>query len=286
MGKGVLLSGALHVAAILVLVIGLPSFVSVPEVAPPIPVELVELDEQAPKPSPKPKPKPEPEKQPEPEPEPQQAEVPPAPKPEPIAPEPEPEPEQVVLPPEPEPEPPKPEAEPEKEKELAEAPPKPRTKPQLKIPVPDQPQEPEKKDRLTSILRNVEKLKEQQAARPAEEPEPSGAQVRPQASPLEQRELVRIVTQHMSRCWRIEPGARDAQSLVVGIKVLMNRDGSVRAVKITDTSRMAADAFYRSAAENARRAILSCQPFPLPIKRYEVWQEMRFTFNPSEMFGG
>ncbi len=280
MGKAVLLSGALHVVTILILVIGLPSFVSLPEVAPPIPVELVELEQETDEPAPKPKPKP--EKQPEPEPEPQQAEVRPAAEPEPIAPEPEPEPEQVALPPEPEPEP---EAEPEPEKELAESLPKPGKKPTLKVPVPDQPEEPEE-NRLTSILRNVEKLKEQQAAKPAEEPEPSGAQVRPQASPLEQRELVRIVTQHMSRCWRIEPGARDAQSLVVGIKVQMNRDGSVRAVKITDSSRMAADAFYRSAAENARRAILSCQPFPLPIKRYEVWQEMRFTFNPSEMFGG
>ncbi len=287
MSKGVLLSGTLHVVVILVLVIGLPSFVSAPDVAPPIPVELVELDEEPPKPAPKPKPKPEKQPEPKPEPEPQQAEIPPAPAPEPIAPEPEPEPEEVVLPPEPEPEPPKPEVKPEPEKEVAETSPKPRRKPPLKIPVPDQPQEPEEKeDRLASILRNVEKLKEQQAANPAPSPEPSGAQVQPQASPLEQRELVRIVKQHMSRCWRIEPGARDAQDLVVGIKVLMNRDGSVRAVKITDPGRMAANAFYRSAAENARRAILSCQPFPLPIKRYEVWQDMRFTFNPSEMFGG
>ncbi len=286
MGKGVLLSGTLHVAVILVLVIGVPSFVSVPEVAPPIPVELVELEEEPPKPAPKPEPKPEKKPQPIPEPEPQQAAIPPAPKPAPIAPEPEPEPEPEEVAPLPEPDPERPKPEPEKDKELAEAPPKPpRKKPQLKIPVPDQTPEPEE-NRLTSILRNVEKLKEQQAARPAEDPEPGGAQGQPQTSVLEQRELVRIVTQHMSRCWRIEPGARDAETLVVGIKVHMNRDGSVRSVKITDSNRMAADAFFRSAAENARRAILSCQPFPLPIRRYEVWQEMRFTFNPSEMFGG
>jgi hypothetical protein len=287
MGKGVLLSGTLHVVVILALVVGLPSFVSVPEVPPPIPVELVELEEDQPEPAPKPKPKPEPEKKPQPipEPKPQQAAVPPAPKPVPVAPEPEPEPKEAVPLPEPEPEPPKSEPEPEKEKELAEALPKPRKKPKLRIPVPDQPKEPEE-NRLTSILRNVERLRDQQAAVPAEDREPSGAQIQPRVSQLEQRELVRIVKQHMSRCWRIEPGARDAHALVVGVKVLMNRDGSVRAVKIIDGGRMASDAFYRSAAENARRAILSCQPFPLPIKRYEVWQDMRFTFNPSEMFGG
>jgi hypothetical protein len=285
MGKAVLLSGALHVVTILILVIGLPSFVSLPEVAPPIPVELVELEEEPSEATPKPKPKPDPEKQAEPEPEPQQAEVPPAPEPEPIAPEPEPEPEQVVLPPEPEPEPPEPEAEPEPEKELAESPPMPSKKPTLKVPVPDQPEEAEE-NRLTSILRNVEKLKEQQAARPAEDPEPSEAAPRAQASRFEVMELARAIQQQMSACWRIEPGARDAQDLIVQVHVLLNRDGSVLRASIVDNSRMATDAFYRSAAENARRAILSCQPFELPPKRYEVWREMKLTFNPSEMFGG
>jgi outer membrane biosynthesis protein TonB len=287
MGKAVLLSGALHVAVILVLAIGLPSFVSPPEVAPPIPVELVELDEELSKPAPKPQPKPAPEKQPEPEPEPQQAEIPPAQEPEPLAPEPEPEPEQVELPPELAPEPPEPEAEPEKQKELAEAPPKPLRKPRLKIPVPDAPQAPEEpKDRLTSILRNVEKLKEQQAAKPTQDPEPSESAPEARASRFELMELVRAIQQQMSACWRIEPGARDAQDLVVVIHVLLNRDGSVRVASIVDNSRMATDAFYRSAAENARRAILSCQPFQLPPKRYEVWRDMKLTFNPSEMFGG
>ncbi len=285
MGKAVLLSGALHVATILILVIGLPSFVSPPEVAPPIPVELVELGEEPLKPVPKPKPKPEPEKQPEPEPEPQQAEVPPAPKPEPVAPEPEPEPEQVSLPPEPEAKPPEPATKPELEKELAEAPPKPSRKPKLKMPAPDQPEQPEE-NRLTSILRNVEKLKKQQAARPDEDPQASAAAPRVQVSRFEVMELARAIQQQMSACWRIEPGARDAQDLIVQIHVLLNRDGSVLHANIVDNRRMATDAFYRSAAENARRAILSCQPFELPPKRYEVWREMKLTFNPNEMFGG
>ncbi len=285
MGKAVFLSGALHVATLLVLVIGLPSFVSPPEIAPPIPVELVELEEDSPEPAPKPKPKPEPEKQPEPEPEPQQAEVPPAPKPEPVAPEPEPEPEQVPLPPEPEAKPPEPETKPEPKKELAEAPPKPSRKPKLKMPAPDQPKEPDE-NRLTSILRNVEKLKKQQAARPEEDPKPSTAAPRVQASRFEVMELARAIQQQMRGCWRIEPGARDAQDLVVQVFVRLNRDGSVVFANIVNNSRMATDAFYRSAAENARRAILSCQPFELPPKRYEVWREMTLNFNPREMFGG
>ena len=52
MGRGVLLSGTLHVVVTLALVVGLPSFVSVPEVPPSIPVELVELEEDQPEPAP------------------------------------------------------------------------------------------------------------------------------------------------------------------------------------------------------------------------------------------
>ena len=86
----------------------------------------------------------------------------------------------------------------------------------------------------------------------------------------------------MAACWRIEPGARDAQDLVVQVYVRLNRDGSVLVANIVDNSRFTTDPFYRSAAENARRAILSCQPFELPPKRYEVWREMTLNFNPSE----
>ena len=153
------------------------------------------------------------------------------------------------------------------------------------MPAPEQPQEPEE-SRLTSILRNVEKLKAQQAARPEEDPQASETAPRVQASRFEVMELARAIQQQMAACWRIEPGARDAQDLVVQVYVRLNRDGSVLVANIVDNRRLATDAFYRSAAENARRAILSCQPFELPPKRYEVWREMTLNFNPSEMFGG
>ncbi len=288
MRKAVLLSGTLHLTVILLLVVGLPSFVSVPDVAPPIAVELAELEDLAQKPMPKPKPKPEPEKKPEPAPEPepepaqQEAKLPP-PTPAP-APEPEPEPEEAAVP-EPVPEPPQPEAKPEPVEEAKQLPPEPPRKPELKV-AEKKPEKPPE-DRLTSILKNVEKLKQQQAAKPAPSEEEEFQAPRPKTSQLEINELARAIQQQMSSCWRVEPGARDADEMVVEIRVILNRDGSVRGQPlIIDRNRMASDPFYRSAAENARRAILSCQPFELPIKRYEVWRDMTLKFDPRSMFGG
>ena len=292
MGRAVILSLALHAAVILLVVVGLPSFLSPPDAPVPIPVELVTLDEELETPKPEPE---KVEKPPEPEPEPQVANLPPPPAPAvdaPPLPEPEPEPlpepEEAEAPPEPEPEP-EPAVEPEPEPEKSEpAPPRPQRKPRIKVAMPDQSEQPAEDtppDRLTSILRNVDKLRKQQA-KVTPSAEPSTASAAPQVSALEQNEIVRIIQSRMARCWRLEPGARDAEDLIVVIHVLLNRDGSVRRAEIVDEGRVAKNAYYRSAAENARRAIYSCQPFELPPKRYDIWRDMVLKFDPRQMFGG
>jgi outer membrane biosynthesis protein TonB len=179
----------------------------------------------------------------------------------------EPEPEPL---PEPEPEPePELEPEPEPEEEVVAPkkpePPKPRARPNIKITMADKPkkqEEPEPEDALTSILRNVEKLKPQTQPRQAQVA--NRVQTAPrQVSRIEQNEMVRAIQSQMSRCWRIEPGARDAAM-----------------------QRFKRDAFFRSAAENARRAVFGCAPFRLPPRKFDVWRDMTLVFDPRRMFGG
>ena len=98
--------------------------------------------------------------------------------------------------------------------------------------------------------------------------------------------MVRAIQQQMARCWRIDAGARDAESLIVEIRVVLNPDATVRNAQIVDFERMFRDSFFRSAAENARRAILRCSPFTLPANKYEVWRDLTLRFDPSRMFGG
>ena len=144
--------------------------------------------------------------------------------------------------------------------------------------------EPPPEDRLTSILKNVEKLKEE-AAQSTQLADASQGRLS-QASAIEQNAMVRAIQQQMSRCWRIDAGARDAESLIVEIRVVLNPDATVRDAQIVDFDRMFQDSFFRSAAENARRAILRCSPFTLPPNKYDVWRDLTLRFDPSRMFGG
>lgn len=225
------------------------------------------------------------------------------PEPEPVVPEsPEPQPEQTV---EPEPEPeleaipeeivqPEPDDEPEEtvepEPEIAERrPPTPRRKPKVEVakaePKRDEP--PEEKpaqDRLASILKNVEKLREPPAPdnRNRTETEPSARQ----PSRIQQDQMVRAIQKRLRACWRLEPGARNAENLAVRVTVHFKPDGTVQNIQFADSQRLATDNFFRSAAENARRAILNCQPFNLPVREYFVWQRVNLNFDPRRMFGG
>ncbi len=278
MRQGAIYSALLHVSVLVMLLVGLPSMAPDALLAPPIPIEIVTAVEQ---------PEPKPETEPEPEPEPVAELPPPAPKPEPI-PEPEPEPEPIPIAeakpePEPEPEPP-PKPEPKVEEPKAKIPPKPKMKPLQQVAEKDKKKEEPPEDRLTSILKNVEKLKDQA---PTNNQLADASQGRStQVSSIEQDAMVRAIQQQMARCWRIDAGARDAESLIVEIRVVLNPDATVRDAQIVDFERMFRDSYFRSAAENARRAILKCSPFRLPANKYEVWRDLTLRFDPSRMFGG
>ena len=293
MRNAAIYSGVMHLGILTALVLGLPSFIE-PLNETIVPFDIVtpedlEAEKAKPKPEPPPEPKAE-EKAPEPEPEEQKAEVEPEPAPPKPEPAPAPEPEAK---PEPEPEPvPEPKAkveekaEPLPEPKAKPTPPVPTRRPEVKMAKPEKKEKP-KPDQLTSILRNVEKLKDQ--PKPATEDKaakaPEQGQARPQVSAFEQNEMIQAIQQQLRACWRLDPGAREAEDLIVEIRVMLNPDGSVRQAQILDGVRMGRDAYFRSAAENAKRAIDVCSPFKLPLRKYDIWRELTLRFNPREMFG-
>ena len=95
-----------------------------------------------------------------------------------------------------------------------------------------------------------------------------------------------LVKSQIRECWNVPAGAKDAENLIINIKVQMNPDGTVRGVEMLDQVRMSSDGFFRAAAESARRATLNkrCQPFKLPPEKYIHWKEFTLRFNPKEMF--
>ena len=113
----------------------------------------------------------------------------------------------------------------------------------------------------------------------------SSAQHNP-AAPVTQGELD-AVRRQIERCWSLPASAKDADNVVVAIRVQMNADGTPRSAQVDNQGAMSGNPFYRVAAESALRAVLNprCHPFKLPPDKYERWRTMTLVFNPKEMFG-
>ena len=92
----------------------------------------------------------------------------------------------------------------------------------------------------------------------------------------------------MKRCWSVPAGAAYSEDLVVTIRVFLNSDGTLsRSPELISNSRfrLSSNAYYRTAAESALRAIQRCQPFRMPADKYISWRELELTFDPGEMLG-
>lgn len=100
---------------------------------------------------------------------------------------------------------------------------------------------------------------------------------------MDEREAVR---RQIEPCWSVPAGARDAENLVVEIRLRLNSDGTVMTANLVDSAQFARDPFFRAAAESALRAVLNpaCSPLRLPPKKYEEWKNMILSFNPRDMF--
>ena len=104
--------------------------------------------------------------------------------------------------------------------------------------------------------------------------------------PLTMSEIDAIRYQ-IEQCWSVPAGARDAEDMIVRIRVFLNPDGTLsKPPEIVDEAH-GSDSFYRTAAESARRAVLQCAPLKnLPANKYKLWRELTLTFNPRQMLGG
>lgn len=283
------------------MVVGLPFFDR--ELPPPEPptvvlAEMVPIAEKSNPPPPSPKveaPKPDPKPEP-PKPEPVKA-LPPPPPPK-VEPAPPPPPQKVEVP---EPAPaPKPKPEPPKAAEAPKpspAPPKPQAKPTPPMPTPA-PTQAKQFDatKLAALLNKIQKPAPQ-APPPAERPapQPAASQQVPQhnvptnlSQPVTQSEKDFLRNQ-IEPLWSVDPGAREASSLVVRVRVWLNPDGMVRGVPEILNQSDLKTGYAQSAGEAARRAILRAQPIRFPpgsdVQRW-TGNEIVLTFNPKDMIGG
>ena len=291
MRTGTTLSALLHVAVVLIAWLGLPSVLTPPiDLDQPMVVEVVTVAEETNPPPPAPpkeapktnEPKPEPRTElpkPQPKPDPPRVEPkpelpksePPKPQPKPEPPKPDGRPEPELSKPDPKPEPPKPQA--QERRVFADVRPKAKPAPP--------------RDDFDMLLKTVERMKQADAtASPRDEKpvaaKPSQAQPTTSAEPISMSEKDAIRAQ-IERCWNVPAGAREAENLIVEVKVLLNPDGSVVRADIVDDGRYSKDTFYRTAADSARRAVYLCSPLRVPPNKYDQWKSMTVTFNPRDL---
>jgi hypothetical protein len=287
MRRALFISALLHVAVIAIGYFGLPTLLRpVPIPSAPVVVEVVTaLPEQA-KPPPPPKESPRVEDTPPPPPSP--------PEPPPAIPEPPPmpfaeAPPEVVPPPLPPKAAPKP-----KPKPVAAPKPKPAPKVQTARLAPVPKPRPKRKpptDGFQSLLKNLAPPKpaaRKQTAARGRKATPSAPD--PVQSAIQRRaveaELTRLVRLQIIPCWNIPAGAKDVRDMKIGMRIRLNRDGSIIGQpELIKSARD--DPFYRAVAESARRALQNpqCQPLNLPRQQYEIWKSITFNFDPSEALG-
>ena len=89
----------------------------------------------------------------------------------------------------------------------------------------------------------------------------------------------------MQKCWSPPAGARDAESLVVQVRLSLTRRGDISAGPVVINRSELGNPFFRAAAESVLRAIRQCEPFELPPEKYVGWRDIELTFDPSKMLG-
>ena len=90
----------------------------------------------------------------------------------------------------------------------------------------------------------------------------------------------------MRRCWSPPAGAKQAENLVVQVRLSLTPAGAISAGPVVVNRRFLGDPFFRAAAESVLRAIRRCQPFTMPAEKYASWRNIELTFDPRTMLGG
>ena len=100
-------------------------------------------------------------------------------------------------------------------------------------------------------------------------------------SAREQDLLAGMIKSQLQGCWRLPGAGGGTETPVVKLKWRLKPDGHLDG----DPSVVSApsDQTGQVAAESAMRAVRECQPFRLPLDKYEGWKDVIWDFDPRQM---
>jgi outer membrane biosynthesis protein TonB len=153
---------------------------------------------------------------------------------------------------------------------------------------------PQKTSELDSLLKTLEEVsdvktenaketKKQVEAHEEDNEKSKGTYDPTKALSLSEEDAIRS---QIAKCWSVPAGAREASDMAVLLHISLERDGTVKSVKIVDNNRYNSgnQDFYRAAADSAVRAVKKCSPLKnLPTNKYNNWKELELNFDPRDM---
>lgn len=138
------------------------------------------------------------------------------------------------------------------------------------------------KDKVDQALEDILRNKSSRHAPSTGSPTPStgsppAAMGMPNTAPPA---LALAVREQIRPCWN-SPAMKSPG--IVPVVVQMGRDARPVRAEPRDKGKYASDANYRAAADAGVRAVLNprCQPWPLPLDKYESWKTITLNFDPN-----
>ncbi len=99
---------------------------------------------------------------------------------------------------------------------------------------------------------------------------------------LSQSEMDALRAQ-IEQCWVIMAGMEEIAEMRVTVRMRLDKDGAIAGRPTVSSSGGPPDA-RRAFEGGAKRAVMRCAPYNLPLDKYDAWQDVVVNFDPSAMF--
>lgn len=140
-------------------------------------------------------------------------------------------------------------------------------------------------DNIAALLNKVPDAGARTSAKPEAKKKPRPAKGRSDGRDLSMTfNEIDALRAKISQCWNPPVGGLGADAIKVKLRLRLREDGGLS--REPEVVNRVGSPFFRAAADAAVRAVMLCQPYQLPARKYALWRDMILNFDPKEMFGG
>ena len=139
----------------------------------------------------------------------------------------------------------------------------------------------EKKEETKEVTALLDKFPDDRNVGEVIENVPEKKEIAKKADTISSGDILNMKRQ-IEMCWNPPIGVRGAANQRVQVQISLRKDGSI--LNVEPITRSTND-ISKIAIEAAVRAVQLCEPYKLPIDKYDLWKEIKFTFDPRKMGG-